>query len=143
MAGKNVFDASMKKWKIKTKTKALTKTSFGKFVNYGSANMASTYAFDKENKFTKTPFGLHAMSFFIGGFSGSLNSTVLSDKAFYGEGTLVNFAKRLTLSSTVLHFEYVMQKTIYKGKVDWKEYRKKKRFPLGFKATWYSIMNGL
>ena len=143
MAGKNIYDSAVKSWGLeKTGSPLLTKNSFGKFINYGSSTVAANYAFDKKGKFQDTHAGVHAMSFFVGGFAGSLNSKLMGDNQFYGESSIGNFAKRIGMSATVLHGEYFLNKQLNSNYISWYDYRRYKRGPLGIKASGYSSFYG-
>jgi hypothetical protein len=144
MAGKNIYDSAVKSWGLeKTGNPLLTKNGFGKFINYGASNVAANYAFDKKGKFQDTHAGVHAMSFFVGGFAASLNSTLMGDKQLYGNNMIVNFASRLAISSAVLYGEYFFNKQLNSNYISWYDYRRYKRATLGIKGSTYSSFYGL
>ena len=109
-----------------------------KFAKYGLQNVASNFAYDKEQEFFKKPLAIHGAAFMMGGIGSELQDGIMGKD--YGKSLFGAFGKRFG-RSTLAYFAEYSSNYYFNTKmkqVKFGDYRSNKRASYGMKSWAYS-----
>ncbi|MCH6198838.1 hypothetical protein MMU07_04570 [Aquiflexum sp. LQ15W] len=105
---------------------------------HGLQNVASNFAFDKEQAFFKKPIAIHGAAFMIGGIGGTVQKAIMGK--FFDGGPYAAFGQRFVRSSLAYFGEYSVN-YYYKTKMNhikYGDYRSNKAASFLIKSWAYS-----
>jgi len=109
-----------------------------KFAKYGLQNVASNFAYDKEQEFFKKPLAIHGAAFMMGGIGSAVQDKIMGG-GYFGSPT-ASFGGRF-LASSVGYFAEYSTNYFFKTKMQslkYGDYRSNKGASYGIKSFAYS-----